>query len=60
VAASLFAHAYRVDLKNLPAEMSARAYTRLHLDNLRLGRDLHSISWGRKRVILPPSSLPDL
>jgi transposase len=60
VAASLFAHAYRVGLKNLPAEMSARAYIRLHLDNLHLGRDLHSINWGRKRVTLPPSSLPDL
>lgn len=57
VACSLFKHAYRVGVRNLPGDMSALAFTRYHLDRLGLGRDLTHLPWGSKRFKLPPSSL---
>ena len=39
VACALFAHAYRVGVRNLPGGLSALAYTRQQLDRLGLGQD---------------------
>jgi transposase len=58
VAATLFAHAYRVGVRNLPGEMSAREFTRHNLDRLGIGRNLTHLRWGSKTIMLPPSSLP--
>ena len=58
VACSLFAHAYRVRVSNLPDKMSAREWTRHELDRLGIGMDLTEIPWGSKKVKLPPSRLP--
>jgi len=58
VAATLFAHAYRVGVKNLPEGMSAIQFTRHHMDRLGIGRNLTRLKWGSKFVTLPPSSLP--
>jgi hypothetical protein len=57
VAAAFFAHAYRVGVKNLPDGQSALAYTRHHLDRLKLGQELERLKWGKKRYKLPPSQL---
>ena len=57
VACSLFAHAYKVGVKNLPDGVSAKDFTRQQLDRLGLGQQLAVIPWGSKKVILPPSSL---
>jgi transposase len=56
VAASLFAHAYRVKVRNLGG-LSAKAWTRRELDRLGIGRELQVIPWGSKKVKLPPSTL---
>ena len=56
VAASLFAHAYHVKVKNLGG-LSAKAWTRRELDRLGIGKDLQVIPWGSRMVKLPPSSL---
>jgi transposase len=56
VAASLFAHAYRVKVRNLGG-LSAKAWTRRELDRLEIGRNLQVIPWGTKKVKLPPSTL---
>ena len=56
VAASLFAHAYRVKVRNLGG-LSAKEWTRRELDRLGIGRELEVIPWGSKKVKLPPSSL---
>jgi transposase len=58
VAATIFAHAYRVGIKNLPEGMSAREYTRHCLDRMGIGRNLTRIKWGGKYVTFPPSKLP--
>jgi hypothetical protein len=58
VACSLFAHAYRVGVKNLPEGRSALAFTRYHLDRLGMGQEMTHIPWGSKKFKLPPSSLP--
>jgi transposase len=57
VACSLFKHAYDVGVRNLPNDMSALAYTRYHLDRLKLGQELTHLPWGSKTFKLPPSSL---
>jgi integrase len=57
VAASLFAHAYRVKVRNLGG-LSAKEWTRRELERLGIGRELHVIPWGTKKVKLPPSTLP--
>jgi len=57
VACSLFKHAYRVGVRNLPDDMSALAFTRYHLDRLGLGRDLTHLPWGSRNFRLPPSEL---
>ena len=56
VACSLFAHAYRVKVRNLGG-MSAKEWTRHQLDRMGIGRELSEIPWGTKRVKLPPSRL---
>jgi hypothetical protein len=56
VAASLFAHAYRVKVRNLGG-LSAKQWTRRELDRLGIGRELEVIPWGSKKVKLPPSTL---
>ena len=58
VAASLFAHAYKVGVHNLPDHHSAKSFTRMWLDRLGLGQDVERIKWGSKWVTLPPTSLP--
>ena len=58
VACSLFAHAYRVGVRNLPNDMSALAFVRRHLDRLGMGMELTHLPWGSKTYKLPPSSLP--
>jgi transposase len=58
VACSMFAHAYRVGVKNLPDGRSALQFTRDQLDRLKLGHDLTHLPWGSKRFKLPPSQLP--
>jgi len=57
VACSLYAHAYRVKVRNLPNGISAKRFTREQLDRLKLGEDLELIPWGSKKVKLPPSEL---
>ncbi len=59
VAASLFALAYRMRVTNLPDAMSAKAYTRYHLDRMGIGAKLTHIPWGSKRVALPPSEIKE-
>lgn len=56
VACSLFAHAYRVGVGNLPDGLSAKAFVRQQLDRLGIGQELTEIPWGTKRVKLPPSA----
>ncbi len=59
VARTIFRHAYRVGVANLPEGMSALMYTRYHLDRLGLGKDLTHLPWSGKTYRLPPSSIPD-
>jgi transposase len=56
VAASLFAHAYRLKVRNLGG-LSAKQWTRRELDRLGIGRELQIIPWGSRQIKLPPSSL---
>jgi transposase len=58
VARSLFAHAYKLGVKNLPNGQSALAFTRAQMDRLEIGKDLKEISWGSQPHRLPPSKLP--
>ena len=58
VACSLFAHAYKVGVRNLPEGLSAKAFTRQQLVRLGLGQKLEVIPWGSKKVKLPTSTLP--
>jgi hypothetical protein len=58
VARSLFGHAYRVGVRNLPHQQSAVEFTRNQLDRLGIGREVEYIPWGTKRPKLPPSRLP--
>ncbi len=57
VAATLFAFAYRVGVKNLPDRMSALQFTRHSMDRLGIGQNLTRLHWGSKTFTLPPSSL---
>jgi transposase len=57
VARSLFAHAYKVGVKNLPKKQSALVFAREQLDKLGIGKDLKEIPWGSKPQKLPPSQL---
>lgn len=59
LAATFFAHAYRLGISNLPDGMSAREYTRYCLDLLGAGKNLDYIPYGKKRYTLPPSKLPE-
>jgi len=52
IAASLFAHVYRVGVKNLPEGMSARQFVRRSLDLLG-HTELERFRWGSKWVTLP-------
>ncbi len=49
VAATLFGHAYRVGVKNLPEGMSALQFTRHHLDRLKIGKNLSKLGPGGGR-----------
>lgn len=57
VAATFFALAYRVGIKNLPDGMSALEYTRHNLDRLGIGKNLTRLRWGSRTFNLPPSKL---
>lgn len=57
VACAFFAFFYKVGARNMPAGARALTYTRQQLDRLRIGRELQSLRWGRKRYKLPPSEL---
>jgi transposase len=57
VACALFAHAYKVGIKNLPDGQSALQFTRQQLDRLQIGTAVSDIPWGRKTFKLPPSRL---
>lgn len=57
VARYLFGHAYDLGIANLPDGMSARQFTRYHLDRLGLGKELTHLPWGSKNFKLPPSTL---
>ena len=52
IAASLFAHAYRVGVKNLPDGMSARQFVRWALDEMG-HTEIERFRWGSKWVTLP-------
>jgi hypothetical protein len=53
VACSLFAAAYKIGVKHLPAGQSALQFTRAQLDRLQLGAELKQIPWGSKAFKLP-------
>ena len=57
VAATLFAYAYKVGVKNLPDGMTALQFTRCNMDRLGIGKNLTKLPWGSKAFTLPPSSL---
>ncbi|RLD05388.1 MAG: IS110 family transposase [Chloroflexota bacterium] len=57
VAATFFALAYRIGVKNLPDGMSALEFTRHNLDRMGIGENLTRLRWGSKTFSLPPSSL---
>ncbi len=57
VARSLFAHAYRVGVRNLPDQQSALQFTRTQLDRLGIGMEVERVPWGTKSPKLPPSKL---
>jgi len=57
VAATLFAYAYRVGVRNLPGKMGALQFTHHHMDRLGIGKNLTRLRWGSKTFTLPPSSL---
>jgi transposase len=57
IACSLFRHAYKVGVRNLPEGQSALAFTRNQMDRLGIGADMDVLPWGRKRFKLPPSKL---
>jgi len=58
VAASMFKLAYEIKVRNLPDDLSARAFTRKQLDRLGIGQDLDILPWGGTKIKLPPSTLP--
>lgn len=58
VARSLFAHAYRVGVRNLPEKQSAIEFTRKQLDRLGIGMEVERIPWETKSPRLPPSKPP--
>jgi len=55
VAATFFAHAYKLGIRNLPDEMNARAYVRHCMDVLGTGKKLDHFYYGKKKVNLPES-----
>jgi len=56
IAATFFAHAYRIGIANLPDGLSARQYVRRLLDQLGIGQELTRMRWGSKWVTIPPSA----
>lgn len=50
-------HAYQLGQDYRPAGQSPTAYTRAQLDRLGIGADLDSVAWGKRSILLPPSSL---
>jgi hypothetical protein len=59
VAATLFQHAYRVGIENLPDGMSAREYARHCMDQMGIGQKLTHFPYGKKQYALPPSKLAE-
>jgi transposase len=57
IACSLFRHAYKVGVRNLPDGQTALGFTRNQLDRLGIGAEMQVLPWGRKRFKLPPSKL---
>ena len=57
VAASMLTLAYAIKKRNLPKDMSGRAFARAQLDRLRVGQELQAVSVGKKSLPLPPSKL---
>jgi transposase len=57
IACSLFRHAYKVGVRNLPEGQSALVFTRNQMDRLGIGAEMQVLPWGRKRFKLPPSKL---
>jgi transposase len=55
VAHALLAHAYKIQVKNLPLQQSAPAFVRQQLDRLKIGQDLKTVYWGSGHRKLPPS-----
>ena len=53
VAATFFAHAYRLGIDNLPEEMNAREYVRHCMDLLGTGQRLGHFYYGKKKISLP-------
>jgi hypothetical protein len=54
----MFKLAYEIKVCNLPAGLSAWAFTRQQLDRLGIGQDLDILPSGGTKVKLPPSTLP--
>jgi len=57
VANSFFALAYKMGVQQLPDGMKPHEFTRQQLDRLAIGQDVTHIPWGKKRKLLPPSTL---
>ena len=57
VACSMFAHAYKVGVRNLPDDQTALQFTRNQLDRLGIGAEIVKLPWGKKKYNLPPSRL---
>jgi transposase len=60
IAQKFLKFAYQLGKARRPHGQSAALFVRQHLDDLRIGNDLTSISWGSKNPIpLPPSTLQE-
>ena len=57
VACSIFAHAYKVGVRNLPHGQSALQFAQNQLYRLGIGAEVKRIPLGRKQCKLPPSNL---
>ena len=58
---SLFRLAYKVGAAHLHTrdghKLSAKAFTRYHLDRMGIGREVTELVWSSRRIKLPPSTL---
>ena len=62
IAKSLLRLAYKIGAAHLHTrdghKLSAKAFTRYHLDRMGIGREVTDLVWSGRRVKLPPSMLP--